>query len=130
MKKILIISSVLALCFLLAAIYLITSSPRYALREYIFALKNKDYRKAYSMLSPDTKEKFSLEDIVRINEHLMTEMDEDNTFIYWQGVMVGMQIYEDPGWWGFVLVKNKGKWRIRMNCGIPSFPFTCDCCYE
>ena len=82
------------------------------------------------MLSPDTKEKFSLEDIVRINEHLMTEMDEDNTFIYWQGVMVGMQIYEDPGWWGYLLVKHKGKWKIVMKRGIPSFPFVCDYCYK
>jgi hypothetical protein len=128
MKKILIISSVLALCFLLAAIYLITSSPRYALREYILALKNKDYRKAYSYLTTESKETISLADFVVMNEKQMTLMDENKTWIYYQEVMVGMQIYEDPGWWGYLLVKHKGKWKIVMKGGIPSFPFAYDCC--
>ena len=130
MKKILIISSVLALCFLSAAIYLITSSPRYALREYILALKSKDYRIAYDYLTPESKGIFSLADFVAMNEKQMTLMDENKTWVYYQEVMVGMQIYEDPGWWGFVLVKDKGKWKIVMKKGIPSFPFTCDCCCE
>lgn len=128
MKKTLIISLALAICILLAVFYLITSSPRYALKEYFFALKSGNYGKAYSMLSPDTKERYGLEDMVRINERLMTIMDEDNTHIYWQGVMVGMQIYEDPGWWGYLMVKDRGKWKIVMRRGIPSFPYVCDCC--
>lgn len=128
MKKKLFIFSVLAICILCAVYYLMTSSPQYALREYILALKEKNYGKAYSMLSPDTKEKYDIETMVKINEHLMTIMNEDNSHVYWQGVRVGMQIYEDPGWWGYLLVKYKGKWKVVMRGGIPSFPFACDCC--
>ena len=130
MKKILIISLALALCFLLVAIYLITSSPKYALREYILALKSKDYRIAYDYLTPESKGIFSLADFVAMNEKQMTLMDENKTWVYYQEVMVGMQIYEDPGWWGYLLVKHKGKWKILMKRGIPSFPFICDCCYK
>lgn len=128
MKKRLIVSLVLLLCVVSAVVYSVTSSPRYALREYIIALKKKDYMKAYSMLSPDTQKRFSFEDVVWMNERAMTEMNEGCTFVYWQGVVIGMQVYEDPGWWGYLLVKHKGKWKVVMRRGIPSFPYVCDCC--
>lgn len=128
MKKTSIICSALAICILLIMIYLTISSPQYALRAYILALKDKNYGKAYAMLSPDTQERYDLENMVRINERLMTIMNEDNSHVYWQGVMVGMQIYKDPGWWGYLLVKHKGKWKVVMRGGIPSFPYLCDCC--
>ena len=98
------------------------------MREYIIALKSKDYRKAYSYLTTESKEIFSLADFVALNEKSMTLMDENKTWIYYQEVRVGMQIYEDPGWWGYLLVKYKGKWKIVMKRGIPSFPFAENYC--
>ena len=108
----------------------VTLSPRQVAKQYIIALKKKDYRIAYDYLTPESKEIFSLSDFVSMNEKSMTLMDENKTWIYYQEVMVGMQIYEDPGWWGYLLVKHKGKWKIVMKKGIPSFPFVCDCCYK
>ena len=107
-------------------------NPRQVARQYILALKKKDYRIAYDYLTPESKETISLADFVTMNEKQMTLMDENKTWVYYQEVRVGMQIYEDPGWWGFVLVKDKGKWRIRMKGGIPSFPFVEECtsCHE
>jgi hypothetical protein len=100
---------------------IIVLSPRQVAKQYILALKKKDYGTAYSYLIPESKEKFSLADFVGSNEKGMTEMDESKTWI--AGIYVGMQIYEDPGSWGFLLVKADGKWRIVMNGGSPSFPF-------
>lgn len=124
MKKIIMLS-VCGLCLLSAfvVVYQITSSPKYVLKEYIIALKNRDYGKAYSMLSPDSKEKLNLEDLVRINEGSMTLMDENSSFIYWRGVMVGLRMYQDPGWWGFLMMKEKGKWKIVVKGGSASYPF-------
>ena len=102
---------------------IMTLNPRQVAKQYILALKKKDYRLAYEYLTPESKEIFSLADFVVLNEKSMTLMDENKTWIYYREVMVGMQIYEDPGWWGFILVKDMGKWRIRMKGGIPSFPF-------
>lgn len=103
-----------------------TLNPRQVARQYILALKKKDYKIAYSYLTPDSKERFSLTDFVSINENSMTIMDENKTWIYYEEIRVGIQIYEDPGWWGYVLVKNKGRWRISMYGGIPSYPFSYD----
>ena len=108
----------------------IALSPQLVVKQYILALKKKDYRIAYDYLTPESKETISLADFVAINEKSMTLMDENKTWVYYQEVRVGMQIYEDPGWWGFVMIKTNGKWRIIMKGGIPSFPFTKDssCC--
>jgi hypothetical protein len=100
----------------------IALSPRQVARQYILALKRKDYRIAYSYLIAQSQEKFPFAEFVAMNEKAMTEMDERKTWI--AGVYVGMQIYEDPGSWGFLLIKADGKWRIVMNGGFPSFPFT------
>jgi hypothetical protein len=102
---------------------IMTLNPRQVAKQYILALKKKDYRLAYEYLTPESKEIFSLADFVVLNEKSMTLMNENKTWIYYREVRVGMQIYEDPGWWGFILVKDMGKWRIRMKGGIPSFPF-------
>ena len=102
---------------------IIALSPQQVAKQYILSLKKKDYRIAYDYLTPESKETISLADFVTMNEKQMTLMDENKTWVYYQEVRVGMQIYEDPGWWGFVLVKDNGKWRIRMKGGIPSFPF-------
>ena len=104
---------------------IINLSPRFVARQYIMALKKKDYRIAYSYLATCSQEKFPLADFVALNEKGMTEMDERKTWI--AGVYIGMQIYEDPGSWGFLLVKIDGKWRIVMNGGSPSFPFVGEC---
>lgn len=103
-------------------------NPQQVARQYILALKKKDYKIAYDYLAPCSKEKFSLADFVTLNEKGMTEMNEKKTWV--EGVYVGMQIYEDPGSWGFLLIKAVGKWRIIMNGGSPSFPFTGEegCC--
>lgn len=100
---------------------IIVLSPRQVAKQYILALKKKDYKIAYAYLVPCSKEEFPLTDFVALNEKGMTEMDERKTWI--AGIYVGMQIYEDPGSWGFLLVKADGKWRIVMNGGSPSFPF-------
>ena len=111
---------------------IIALNPQQVAKQYILSLKKKDYRIAYDYLTPESKETISLADFVTMNEKQMTLMDENKTWVYYQEVRVGMQIYEDPGWWGFVLVKDKGKWRIRMKGGIPSFPFVEECtsCHE
>ena len=101
---------------------IINLNPRQVARQYILALKKKDYKIAYDYLVPCSKEKLPLPDFIALNEKGMTEMDERKTWI--AGVCVGMQIYEDPGSWGFLLIKTNGKWRIVMNSGFPSFPFT------
>ena len=101
-------------------------NPRQVAKQYILALKKKDYRIAYDYLTPESKEIFSLADFVAMNEKQMTLMDENKTWLYHQEVRVGMQLYEDPASWGFVLVKTNGKWRIVMKSGIPSFPFVND----
>lgn len=103
-------------------------SSRQVARQYVLALKKKDYRIAYDYLTPESKEMFSLVDFITMNEKSMTLMNENKTWITREEVVVGMQIYEDPGSWGFVVVKTNGKWRIIMKGGIPSFPFLCDCC--
>lgn len=103
---------------------IIALNPRQVARQYIIALKRKDYKIAYNYLTPDTQESFSLAEFVSMNENSMTEMDENKTWIYYQEVRVGIQIYEDPGWWGYVFVKTDGKWKLIMRGGIPSFPFT------
>ena len=111
---------------------IITLSPRQVARQYILALKKKDYKVAYNYLTPDTQERFSLADFVLMNKGSMTIMDENKTWIYWKGVMVGMQIYEDPGSWGYLLVNTNGKWKLIIRGGIPSFPFIKDyfrCCH-
>ena len=110
--------------------HIIALPPQVVAKQYILALKKKDYRIAYDYLTPESKETISLADFVAINEKSMTLMDENKTWVYYQEVRVGMQIYEDPGWWGFVMIKTNGKWRIIMKGGIPSFPFTKDssCC--
>lgn len=105
---------------------IIVMNPQQVARQYILALKKKDYKIAYSYLIPCSREKFPLTDFVVLNEKGMTEMDERKTWI--AGVYVSMQIYEDPGSWGFLLVKVDGKWRIVMNGGSPSFPFVENCC--
>ena len=102
---------------------IIALNPQQVAKQYILSLKKKDYRIAYDYLTPESKETISLADFVTMNEKQMTLMDENKTWVYYQEVRIGMQIYEDPGWWGFVLVKDNGKWRIRMKGGIPSFPF-------
>ena len=109
---------------------IIALNPQQVAKQYILSLKKKDYRIAYDYLTPESKETISLADFVTMNEKQMTLMDENKTWVYYQEVRVGMQIYEDPGWWGFVMIKTNGKWRIIMKGGIPSFPFTKDssCC--
>ena len=111
---------------------IIALSPQQVAKQYILSLKKKDYRIAYDYLTPESKETISLADFVTMNEKQMTLMDENKTWVYYQEVRIGMQIYEDPGWWGFVLVKDRGKWKIRMKGGIPSFPFVekCTSCHE
>ena len=104
---------------------IVVLNPQQVARQYILALKKKDYRIAYSYLAAPSQEKFPLADFVALNEKGMTEMDERKTWI--AGVYIGMQIYEDPGSWGFLLVKIDGKWRIVMNGGSPSFPFVGEC---
>jgi len=106
---------------------IIALSPQQVAKQYILSLKKKDYRIAYDYLTPESKETISLADFVTMNEKQMTLMDENKTWVYYQEVRVGMQIYEDPGWWGFMLVKDNGRWRIRMKGGIPSFPFVEKC---
>jgi hypothetical protein len=55
---------------------------------------------------------------------IWTEMNEDSAKIHWQGVFVGMQIYQDPGSWAYLLVKTNGKWRIVIRSkGTPTFPY-------
>jgi len=98
-------------------------TPRQVARQYILALKKKDYRIAYDYLTPDSQKRFSLADLVSCNEKQMTLMDENKTWVASEQVSIGMQIYEDPGSWGFLLKKIKGKWRIIMKGGIPSCPF-------
>jgi len=106
--------------------HIITLPPRLVAKQYILALKKKDYRIAYSFLKPDSQERFSLADFVVMNERGMTEMDERRTWIYYEEIRVGMHLYEDPATWGYVLVKTNGKWRIVMRGGSPSFPFVND----
>jgi len=101
-------------------------SPRQVARQYILALKKKDYKIAHNYLTHDSQERFSLADFVSMNEGSMTIMNENKTWIYYEEIRVGIQIYEDPGWWGYVFVKNKGRWRISMYGGIPSYPFSYD----
>lgn len=103
-------------------------SPRQVARQYILALKRKDYRIAYSYLTPDSQELVRLADFVAENEKHMSDMDADKTWIIREDVIVGMQIYKRPGKWGYVLVKTNGKWKIVMDEGLPSFPFAC--CYK
>jgi len=101
----------------------IALNPRQVARQYILAIKKKDYKTAYSYLTPDTKEIFSLPDFISMNK-IWTEMDEDSAKIHWQGVFVGMQIYQDPGSWAYLLVKTNGKWRIVIRSkGTPTFPY-------
>ena len=106
--------------------HIIALPPQVVAKQYILALKKKDYRIAYDYLTPESKEILSLADFVALNEKQMTLMDENKTWIYHQEVRVGMHLYEDPASWGFVLVKTNGKWRIVMKSGIPSFPFVND----
>jgi len=101
----------------------IALNPRQVARQYIRAIKKKDYKTAYSYLTPDTKEIFSLADFISMNK-IWSEMDEDSAEIHWQGVFVGMQIYQDPGSWAYLLVKTNGKWRIVIRSkGTPTFPY-------
>ena len=51
----------------------ITLNPRQVARQYILALKRKDYRIAYDYLTPESKETISLADFVAINEKLMSD---------------------------------------------------------
>jgi len=104
---------------------IITLDPRLVARQYMLALKKKDYKIAYSYLVSGSQEKFSLSDFIALDERSKTEMDEKNTWI--EGIYVGMQIYQDPGSWGFLMVKADGKWRIVMSGGSPSFPYSFDC---
>lgn len=121
--KILLIMMVV--CLILCVVQL-AMSPEQVVRQYILALKKKDYRAAFSYLTPDTQKILSFEDFSSKNEKMMTRMNERKTWISWQGVMVGTQIYEDPGTWGFLLVKSNGKWKIVLRKGSPSFPYVKD----
>jgi hypothetical protein len=115
----------LVACLILCVVQL-ARSPEQIVRQYILALKEKDYRVAYSYLTPDTQKMLSFEAFSSLNEKMMTGMNERKTWISWQGVMVGAQIYEDPGTWGYLLVKSNGKWRIVLRKGSPSFPYVKD----
>ncbi len=100
----------------------ITLSPVQVARQYVIALKNKDYKTAYSYLTPDTKERFSLTDFISMSES-MAGMDENTAEIHWQGVFVGMQIYQDPASWAYLLVNIDGQWKIVIRKGSSSFPY-------
>ena len=117
-----VVFGIMLLCLILFVVQL-ALSPEQVVRQYILALKKKDYKAAYSYLTPDTKERLSFEDFSSKNEKMMTLMNERKTWISWQGVMVGTQIYQDPGSWGYLLVKSNGKWKIVLRKGSPSFPF-------
>ena len=106
--------------------HIIALPPQVVAKQYILALKKKDYRIAYSFFTPDSQERFSLADFVVLNERGMTEMDGRRTWIYYEEIRVGMHLYEDPATWGFVLVRTNGKWRIVMKGGSQSFPFVND----
>jgi len=120
-----VIFGIMLLCLILCVVQL-ALSPEQVVRQYILALKKKDYKAAYSYLTPDTQKILSFEDFSSKNEKMMTGMNERKTWISWQGVMVGTQIYQDPGSWGYLLVKSNGKWKIVLRKGSPSFPFVKD----
>ena len=118
-----VLSGITLLCILILYAVHFNQEPEQVVRQYILALKKKDYRAAYSYLTPDTKERLSFKAFSSLNEKMMTLMNERKTWISWQGVMVGTQIYDDPGTWGYLLVKSKGKWKIVIRKGSPSFPY-------
>jgi len=120
-----IVFIILVACLILCVVQL-AWSPERVVRQYILALKKKDYRVAYSYLTPDTQKILSFEAFSSKNEKMMTLMNERKTWISWQGVMVGTQIYQDPGSWGYLLVKSNGKWKIVLRKGSPSFPYVKD----
>lgn len=120
-----VVFGIMLLCLILCVVQL-ARSPKLVVRQYILALKKKDYKAAYSYLTPDTQEILSFEDFSSKNEKMMTGMNERKTWISWQGVMVGTQIYQDPGSWGYLLVKSNGKWKIVLRKGSPSFPYVKD----
>jgi hypothetical protein len=120
-----VVFGIMLLCLILCVVQL-ALSPEEVVKQYILALKKKDYRAAYSYLTPDTQKILSFEDFSSKNEKMMTLMNERKTWISWQGVIVGIQIYDDPGTWGYLLVKSKGKWRIVIRKGSPSFPYVKD----
>jgi len=100
-------------------------SPVQVARQYVIALKNKDYKTAYSYLTPDTQERFSLTDFISMSES-MAGMNENTAEIHWQGVFVGMKIYQDPASWAYLLVNIDGKWKIVIRKGSSSFPYVKD----
>jgi hypothetical protein len=103
----------------------IALNPVQVARQYVITLKNKDYKTAYSYLTPDTQERFSLSDFISMSKS-MAGMNENTAEIHWEGVFVGMQIYQDPGSWAYLLVKTNGKWKIVIRKGSSSFPYVKD----
>jgi hypothetical protein len=111
-------------CLILCVVQL-ARSPEQVVRQYLSALKKKDYRAAYSYLTPDTQGIFSLQEFAGIDRGY-SGLDENNAEICWQGVFVSMKIKQDPASWGYLLVKSKGKWKIVIREGSPSFPYVKD----
>ena len=101
---------------------LVALGARQVARQYITALKRKDYKTAYYFLTPDSRKRIPFADFVCMNEKAMTLMDEDYTWIFSEKVTVAMAIYQDPAAGYFVLKRIRGKWKIIICKGIPSFP--------
>lgn len=126
MDRLFKITLIMLVVSLILCVVQLARSPEQVVRQYILALKKKDYKVAYSYLTPDTQKILSFEDFSSLNEKMMTGMNERKIWISWQGVIVGTQIYDDPGTWGYLLVKSKGKWKIVIRKGSPSFPYVKD----
>ncbi len=111
-------------CLILCVVQL-ARSPEQVVRQCILALKKKDYKAAYFYLTPDTQKIFSLQEFAGMDKGF-SGLNDNDAEICWQGVFVEMKMKQDPASWGFLLVKTKGKWRIVIRKGSPSFPYVKD----
>jgi hypothetical protein len=102
-------------------------TPVQVVTAYLQALERRDYRKAFDLLSADSRQLHPYDDFVaRAEKGGTTDYDvakaaeepgEGNS------IVVAVPMVEDPAKAGFPLVKEEGVWKVVFIGGSPTFPY-------
>jgi len=105
----------------------VAGGPCEVVRVYLTALEERDYRRAYELLSSDSQAERPYREFVSLCEgagfpSLDVEAAQEKPSADDRAIVV-VPMVEDPAEAGFTLVKEGGVWKIVFMKGSPWFPY-------
>ena len=96
--------------------------------DYVTALREKDYAKAYSLLSRDSQSRHSHADFEQQGKQGMPLYDLESASATIKGSTARVEVgqIEDPATYGFHLVREDQAWKVIYRGGVPGMPYADD----